>query len=193
MSLDAIVCVLRASKEFTSEDVAKLHTRCRKWAPDTPFVALSDVPVECDRIPLKTNWPGWWAKLELFDNFQSALYLDLDTVVQEEFSVILEYEHTFTMLSDFYRPDFPASGVMAWNGDYSYLTDRFRKAPKAVMQHYSAFPKWGDQAFIADSLKNKPERFQALFPDVTGSYKLKQYRSPILCFHGKPKPKDVGF
>ena len=159
MSVDAIVCVLRASKEFTKKDVAVLHSRCKKWAPDVPFVALSDVEVDCDRIPLKENWPGWWAKLELFENFTSAFYLDLDTVIQGPFLEALEYAHRFTMLSDFYQPKLSASGVMAWNGDYSYLTEKFRKAPKMVMKAYSSFPKWGDQGFVRDSLGFQPERW----------------------------------
>lgn len=55
-----------------------------KWSTGAQFACLSDVDVpgvEC--IPLKHDWSGWWAKLELFrpDMPTDFLYTDLDNVI----------------------------------------------------------------------------------------------------------------
>lgn len=87
-------------------------------------MCLSDVDVPCERVPLITELPGWYAKLELFHMTGPVLYFDLDTVITGDLSEIASYPHQFTMLRDFTHPEYPASGVMAWHGDYGFLFDK---------------------------------------------------------------------
>ena len=76
---------LNTQRDFGPEHVQAMQRQVRKWAPaGTSFVCLSDVPipgVEC--IPLQSDWPGWWAKMELFrpDLKGDFLYTDLDNTI----------------------------------------------------------------------------------------------------------------
>jgi hypothetical protein len=67
------------------------------------FVCLTNVEnnVPCDRVPLKQGWPGWWAKLELFDpdNFTGrVLYLDLDLVIRKDLKPLIQYPSPFVLM-----------------------------------------------------------------------------------------------
>src|SRR5690606_1980673 len=64
---------------------------------------LSDLDVP-NRIPLKYDWPGWWAKMELFrpDLDGGLLFFDLDTIIAgscEEIAAV----RRLTFLQHFYR------------------------------------------------------------------------------------------
>lgn len=140
--------------------------------------------VPCEAIPLVTGLQGWYAKLELFALTGPVLYFDLDTVITGDLTEIAEYPHRFTMLRDFTHPDRPASGVMAWEGDYRFLLDEF------TGQHEGH----GDQGWIAQNVR--PELFQNLFPNQIVSYKQPQFRNAnerVVCFHGDPRPHTVGW
>jgi hypothetical protein len=43
-----------------------LHSQVARYLPGIRFVCLADTPVTCERWPLLDDWPGWWAKMELF-------------------------------------------------------------------------------------------------------------------------------
>lgn len=177
-----VCCVLRSGGCYTPEYAERLKEGVNKNLSGHEFVCFSDVDVP-DRIPLETDWPGWWAKLEIFRLTGKVLYLDLDTVIKGDLSEIASYPHRFTMLSDFYTGK-PASGVMAWDGDYSFLMNDYR--------HGQSYPGHGDQGYIGS--KVEPERFQDLFPRQVTSRKVKNTRNPnerIVCFHGKPRPHEV--
>lgn len=180
--------------DYNLEYVRRLVEDIRKHGGEyTKIWCLSDdssVREFCHHIPLKTDWPGWWSKLELFMNFDNCLYFDLDTVIRGSIKPLLEHDHSFTMLSDFYLPELPGSGVMAWEGDYSFIPIGFdlTKAKK-----YRTRQKWGDQGWITERLKKDPERFQKIFPGLIGSYKAGYIGCSVVCFHGKPRPRDVGW
>lgn len=180
-----IACVLTSGGPYTVEYVERLKAGVDAHLSGHEFVCLSDVDVPCERIPLTEGLPGWWSKLELF-RLPSALYFDLDTVITGDLSEIAAHPHTFTMLSDFYRLEKPASGVMAWRGDYSFLLDEYDPA--------RTYPGHGDQGYIAANIE--PERFQNLFPGQIVSRKVKNTRNSnerVVCFHGEPRPHAVGW
>lgn len=180
-----VACVLKSGGCYTPEYVSRLKAGVDANLKGHDFVCLSDVPVPCDRIPLTEGLPGWWSKLELL-RLPEALYFDLDTVITGDLAEIAEYPHTFTMLSDFYRPERPASGVMAWRGDYSFLLDEYDPD--------RTYPGHGDQGYIASKIE--PERFQDLFPGQITSRKVKHTRNSnerVVCFHGAPRPHEVGW
>lgn len=79
-----VLTVLRSGGEFRPEHVQALHRQIERHAPGAEFQCLSDVEIPgIDCIPLKHDWPGWWAKIELFraDLGGEFLYTDLDNVV----------------------------------------------------------------------------------------------------------------
>lgn len=193
-----VACVLRSGGPYTVEYVERLADGVRAHLPNVEVVCLSDVPVPVERIPLMHGWPGWWSKIELFRPglFDGpVLYLDLDTFIVGDLSEIGGHQHRFTMLSDFFRPHAPASGVMAWSGDWSPLYRIFLRSPELYMRTYRIRDRWGDQAFIAEHLPVKVDRFQALFPGQILSRKVGGDRSNarIVCSHGRPRPHEVGW
>lgn len=157
---------------------------------------MSDVDVPgVPTIPLSHDWPGWWAKLELFrpDITDDLLFFDLDTVV---FSVDGLNVGVTTMLSDFYRPDRPASGLMYLkHSDKAAVWGAFIRDPDKNMAECSTPACWGDQGFISKHLNCK--RWQDLLPDTIYSYKkdIRGGRVPagakVVCFHGQPSPWKV--
>lgn len=181
-----VACVLRSGGCYTPEYVRRLKAGVDAHLSGHDFVCLSDVEVPCERIPLVTDWPGWFAKIELFRLRGPTLYLDLDTVITGDLTDIADHEHRFTMLSDFYYPQRPASGVMAWNGDYSHLFLEFDPKTK--------YPGHGDQGYIGSRVE--ADRFQDLFPGQIVSRKVKATRNAderIVCFHGIPRPHEVNW
>lgn len=177
--------MLKSGGCYTPEYVERLKAGVDANLSGHRFVCLSDIDVP-DRVPLTEGLPGWWSKLELFKLPGPVLYFDLDTVITGDLSEIARYPHKFTMLTDFYYRDRPASGVMAWSGDWSHLLTEY--------EHGKSYPGHGDQGYIAS--KVQPARFQDLFPGQVASRKITETRNPnerVVCFHGEPRPHTVGW
>ena len=164
------------------------------------FVCLSDTEVPCDRIELQDNLPGWWSKLELFRKglFDTkVLYFDLDTVFMGNIDLLAEYDHSFSMLRGFREATVNrrASGIMAWNGDYSFIYDNFKKLTPEQIAEIKM-----DQKFIKAQLEEhniEPDVVQEILPGVV-SYKndcrkkkIRPEKLSIICFHGKPRPHEA--
>ena len=200
-----VALVLRSGGEYRPEHVRALVAQLERHLPGVGVVCLSDVDVPCARVPLQHGWPGWWSKMELFrpDLSGDILYFDLDTVIVgdlSEFKVL----SAPTMLSDFYWPERPASGVMflpescrrkVWN--------RWIESPD---RHMVACGRLGDQKFIGDAL-GPVRRFQNVLPGRIVSYKAHVQRkgahrratgngtvpagASVVCFHGRPRPWGI--
>jgi hypothetical protein len=90
------------------------------------FVCLSNVDVPgVETIPLVTGWPGWWAKVEIFnpalDLGNRVVYLDLDVFVTGDLTPIARFPFPLALM--------PASHVFG--------TLRPRKLP-GVVRRYQA-------------------------------------------------------
>jgi hypothetical protein len=165
---------------------------------DLDFVVLSDVVIPgVNRIALRHDWPGWWSKMELFRCFDSALYLDLDTVIIGDITEIVQADvEKLHALRDFSGKDSSrmGSGILKWTGDYTRLYSDFRRHAARHMQRYTRSTHWGDQGFIRDQVPDHGY-LQDLYPDRIISYKADVLDKPhphpmpsIVCFHGEPKP-----
>lgn len=206
-----VACVLRSGGDFDAECVERLHAGVTKHLPiDHRFVCLSDVPVPCQRIPLRYGWPKWWAKMQAFhpDITGDVLYLDLDTVVVGDLSDIASVGR-LTMLTDFYWPERPASGLMyLTEADRAKVWGAWMHGPVGHMQRCGSGPRGdlGDQKFLGPILGPQAARFQDLLPGQVVSYKVhvRKAQKPresgngqvppgarLVCFHGKPRPRDV--
>ena len=185
------ICVLRSGGEYGPAHVQWL-------ARQVPGLrCLSDVPVPgVDTLPLQYGWPGWWSKLELFrpDLAGDLLYLDLDTVVTGDLNP-LEQVGTTTVLSDFYKPRLPASGLMFLaEADRAMVWQEWLRDPAGHMRRCRTREHWGDQGFLRDVLP--AQRWQDVLPGAVVSYKVhcQQTLPPaaqVVCFHGKPRPWSV--
>jgi hypothetical protein len=190
-----IACVLRKSPDYNVDYVEKLLAGvARNMREPYRFVCLSDVDVPCDRIPLEHNWPGWWAKLELFKLPPPVLSVDLDTIVTGDLGEIAEYaaRAPFTALRDFYREKGLGSGMMAWAEPLTFVYTKFCEDPRGIMRDLRG---GGDQAFLERF--GLPAFWQDKLPGQVVSYKVHvkgkgvPANARVVCFHGKPKPREL--
>lgn len=201
--LITVACVLRSGGIYDGTWVAKLQNGVRRHLSlPHRFVCLTDMPVDCESLPLRKNWRGWWSKLNLFYEFAGpTLYFDLDTVVVGSLDAIAAYPHEFTMAHEYYRPSMKCSTAMAWNGDYSFISAAFAANPNTYAHRYDnqMRPRIGDQAFIEDRLEG---RRVDTFRDLFGEHSIASYKvhdceiappadAAVVAFHGRPKPQDL--
>lgn len=205
-----VALVLRSGGEYKPEHVAALAPQIRRHLPDVELFCLSDTDIECDRISLRHDWPGWWAKMELYAPWIAGdlLYIDLDTVITGDLSDIAGIKR-LTVLSDFYRPERMGSGIM-------YLPEEERAAiweawiadPDKHMEECTTPEKWGDQGFLQTHWLDRADRWQDVLPGQVVSYKV-HVREPqshretgngrvpdnarVVAFHGKPRPWETDF
>lgn len=170
---------------------------------------------------LQNNLPGWWSKMEVFRvHSRAVLYLDLDTVIVGNIDALAQWvldsrpNKDLLMLRGFYRGD-QCSGIMGWQGDLRWVWEhymRMRKAPStrfvyrpsAIVMQCKRITYRGDQEWLSAVLpKSTPRLDITLAQDVQPgirSYKVhikddEQQALPagtsIVCFHGKPRPKEV--
>ena len=182
------VCVLRSGGEYKPKHVQWL-------ARQVPgLVCLSDVDVPgVPVVPMQHDFPGWWSKIELFSNAipGDLLYFDLDTVVLGNIEALEAVGQT-TMLSDFYRLNQPASGLMyIAQQDKQAVWNAWIKNPEAHMNRCRTTQHWGDQGFLRDVLPCK--RWQDLMPGAIVSFKVHcksgvPAGAQVVCFHGQPRP-----
>lgn len=174
------VCVLRSGGDFEPRHVQWLA----KQVPG--LICLSDQNVAgVKTIPLQTDWPGWWAKMEAFGpSIEGDIWLiDLDTVVLK----MPPRPEVTTVLTDWNRPE---SGI---GSGFMYITaeDRervwkaFNADPDRNMREHASL---GDQGFLYEHLRGA-----ARWGDNVRSYKIHcrgglPEGTDVACFHGKPRP-----
>lgn len=185
-----VACVLKTGGEYNRSHVEALQSMVDGY----PFVCLSDDPTVPGYVPLKHGWPGWWSKLELFTLPGPVLFFDLDTIVLDDIrefeSVVLQNE--FLILRDVYRgaarQSAMQSSIMAWNGDMSYVYNKFLVNPEAWMKELR-----GDQDFLEITV-NRASYWQDVLPGALVSYKANVMGksvpkdAKVVFFHGQPRP-----
>jgi hypothetical protein len=147
------------NKHYGPSDVIKLKKGFQNFLSiDHEFVCLSDQAIPgINTIPLIGETPTWWAKLELFRPglFSGPVfYCDLDMVICNTLDELITpcLDKNFLMLGK--SPDqYAGSGLLFWNGDYSYLWNKYCENPGQYRKKYSKKPWYGDQAFIQDNVK----------------------------------------
>lgn len=190
-----ILTVLRTGGEYKPEHVERLAVQCEKFAPGVEFRCISDVPVP-NRIKMHHDWPGWWAKLEMFRLRGPCFYLDLDTTIVAGLSPVLAAFEKFTVLRDFNSSSRDmGSGLMAWRGDMRALYRAFAADPAKHVAENNSARWWGDQGFI-ERRTSKRTYWQDLLPGAVVSWKKHcgngvPEGARIICFHGRPKPWDI--
>lgn len=127
-----VACVYRSgSRLYSARYVEVLRDMvARHLTVPYQFVCLSDDPgVPCNRIPLITDWPGFYSKLELFRPglFSGpVLYFDLDTVIHRNIDSIanLAAKIDYGCVSDPLGGHMNSS-VQAFTVDCSFIFEQF--------------------------------------------------------------------
>ena len=193
-----IVTVLKSGGIYKPEHVKTLHQQCLKYGFGSEFICISDDPTVPGYYPMKHDWPTWWGKMEIFLIPGPVLYLDLDTIVIKDLTSLFKEikNHKFICLRDFYKDAkmerSVGSGVMAWNGDMSFIYKEFLKDPEKNMAECTTPRWWGDQGFIEKCVSGQVY-WQDIAPRKIVSWKVHcKHEIPgdahIIAFHGKPKP-----
>lgn len=194
MSKLTFATVLRTGGEYKPLHVHALYKQVQVHLPQADFVCVSDsTELQCNVLPLKHDWPGWWSKMEVFRLQGPVLYMDLDTIITNNCDEWLEkiQDKQFVLLRDIYRgeknPHAMGSGIMYWSNDMSVLYHDYIRVgcPTDI--------RGGDQEFLEQSL-NTAEYIQD-FTDTVVSYKAQirdgDYNSEnatVIYFHGQPRP-----
>ena len=191
-----IICVLKSGGDFDSSYVYKLFDSLKEYVkiPFT-FHCLSDLQMEgISPAPLTQGLHGWWSKLEIFRFSGPALYLDLDTIITGNITDLIKevellHSDCFYMLEAFNSSRLFASGIMAWNGNWSWLT-------KSCIRNRSIF--FWDQDCIYYTLKRDNIQVLPIHRSDHGIYSYKHHcrekvpeDAKVICFHGKPRPHEV--
>lgn len=191
-----VVCVMKSGGDFDEDYVFALREGVKEHLQGTlhKFVCYTDVSIPGMSIRFLTEGlDGWFSKFEVFKELGPCLYLDLDTIITSDITPlaqdIISQGESFWMLEAFHPLRNWASGIMGWTGDWNWLIPHCKR--------YAGLYQM-DQECIAEALKGTGK-----FPIVIRreKYDIYSYKhhcrdglpsdARIVCFHGKPRPKDV--
>jgi hypothetical protein len=124
------------------------------------------------------------------------LYFDLDTMIRGDLSEIAAVNR-LTVLADFYQPTLMASGMMFLpEADRVHAWQEWMRGPGDHMVRHKAT---GDGGFLRTLWNGPAARWQKILPDQVVSYKehVRHRGVPegarVVCFHGSPRPRDIGW
>ena len=198
-----IVCVLRSGGDYDWEYVYKLRGGIESnISIPHKFMVFTDIPNADNSImqySLEKHWEGTWSKIEMFKLVGENLYLDLDTIIVKEMDYLINNArlmyHTalsydlFLMLKAFRKGEKWASGLMYWQGDYSWLFYNLER------HQIDSYGKW-EQRYIKDQLYGRQVDIRSIGGDEIKSFKWHCREgvpegTNIVCFHGKPRPRET--
>lgn len=197
--IPTFACVLRTGGDYLPEHVQVLQNQVKGYTTKPiRFVCYSDVPeIEgVEVIPLEKRHPGWWSVPEVFRNVGPTVVMGLDSVITDDIDNLFDLASAsspedFWMIKAFNRKNKYASGIMVWNGDWSWLWKGFnyeREKNNPV----------GEQGYTIRALTKRQVKIGILQRRISGIYSYKhhcQREIPsdcrVILFHGKPRPFEV--
>lgn len=197
-----VVTVFKSGGDFKPLHVQALARQIERYAPGATFECLTDMKVDgVETAPLKQKWPGWWAKMELFDPGFTGdfVYMDLDTVIVGPLDDLAKVNQ-LAMLRDFYRDGkklkegLQSSVMVLPERERAAIWGEFTANPALSM----AFHRYGgDQQLLERFWLNKAARLQDLLPRQFVSWKVNCTAgvppdARVIVFHGKPRPWACG-
>jgi hypothetical protein len=220
-----VACVLRSGGTYGLDYVVRLAKGVERNLPmPHRFLCLTDrndsemeavaatwgADIEARR--LRHNWPGWWAKMEVYGIPGPVLYFDLDTVIVGDLAPLAEAvlalkPETTLALLDFYS-GLTQTGILGWTGIRHPIMEAFER--EAVLGTFDTAGR--HQSFQAKNgpiIRGDAEWIRRSFGsivyaqnEVSGIYSFKVHVRPrgahslppnarVVCFHGQPRPADV--
>lgn len=204
-----VLCVYRPSAAYSDEYVWNLKEAvARNLSFEHRFVCLCDEPVEgveCEL--LVSDWPGWWAKAEMFrpdlEKYGRLLYIDLDTVIAGSLDDIASYSGIAAVTKDFYYGG-PSQSLLSYEvGAFRHVWREFCRDPQLWMTDGDKMvaPHFGDQVLLTKIAHPFVfDYWQDILPGQLVSYRKHCRKTKVLdllpndarviSFHGNPKPRD---
>lgn len=203
--MTTLLTVLKSGGRYDAGWVDRLHRGARRSIPGLDrVVCLSDLPIAVpgvELIPLRHDWPAWWAKFEAFRPEVSddlTILCDLDTVFCGDASAITD--EGSAAMEDYFLKGRLSTALMRWRGAaFADLYETFKAEPQRWMMPGScgAVPNsvHGDQVVVDHLLRRSgrlPDFLQQRHPDLLDFYDPeKTDQGPIIIFIGDSKPDKV--
>jgi hypothetical protein len=195
-----IACVLKSGGDFNPDHVWWLYQQCHKVMPDWNFGVWSDIKVNSKFWhPLKKNYPKWWSKFEVYEQWHGTpiLMVDLDTIFLKELKILPEHENEMLIIRDPWKDGYRHPERLA--GGFMYLPEWAyeRLAQVARDQGMDSLVsefEGNDQPLLHHLFKDVALRFQDHYIDQVVSYKVHvkgigiQPENRVVYFHGNPRP-----
>lgn len=185
-----VVCV-HYGRKYKTEYVNILHNMVKRYS-DADFLCISDHwdGKNCEVVMGEKDFDGWWNKIQLFNpDFlpgERFLYLDLDVVITEDISSILERTEKFVTIKDWIYNTYNSSAMLMTGGEHGHVYDLFCKDKEKAM---ASCPQ-GDQQWITNYVA--ADLFQdGDFASFRMSACESESKGKIVVFHGKPDPHEV--
>lgn len=193
-----VACMLRSGGVYGPEWVLRLRDGVARHLPlPHRFICMTDVSVDgVECRPLVRNDPKWWGKMELYREFERAMYFDLDTVIVRDLSPFAGYSRRRAVLRDFYaartQADMIGTGMVLWN-DFGmrHVWDAYERDPEGTMRTFARRSDVFTLREIGDV-----DRIQSLWPHQVVSYKAecqdgRPAEARVICMHGPPRLSEL--
>ncbi|MCJ2015134.1 hypothetical protein [Methylobacterium sp. J-076] len=200
--MSTLITVLKGGGRYDAAWVERLAAGAARHAPGFHrILCLTDLPLAVagvEAVPLRHDWPAWWAKMEAFRPGLCegpALLCDLDTVLTGPADALAE--PGFAAMEDYFHAGRLSSALLRWHGDeLAPLYDTFAADPARWMAPGSCGPVpnavHGDQVVIDHLLRRdgrQPAFFQRLYPGLLDFYDPRRAEhGPVVIFIGPSKP-----
>lgn len=149
-------------------------------------------------MPLRHDWPAWWAKMEAFRpglTDGTTLLCDLDTIFTGPADALAE--PGLAAMEDYFHKGRVSSALMRWHGgQLAGLYATFAAEPERWMRAGSCGPVpnavHGDQVVIDHLMRRadlRPDFIQRRHPDLLDFYDPRRTaHGPVVIFIGEAKP-----
>jgi len=177
------IVLVRQGTKFSPKYVEVLIKSCEEFAGVTPITLTDQDDTPGLTSKMKSDYTGFWSKLELFAPWQRhlrpCLFLDLDTLVLKNIQSLLAPTEDLWLIRDFYNPDRSNSGVMI--------------LPKDTNRIWANSHLWSTDKADGNFLNTQPHKVIQDYYFGIKSYKADADHEDarICCFHGRPKPHDA--
>lgn len=200
--MTTLITVLKSGGRYDATWVERLALGVHRHAPAFDrFLCLTDLPLTVagvERVPLRHDWPAWWAKMEAFRpglTEGTTLLCDLDTVLTGPADALAE--PGFAAMEDYFHRGRLSSALLRWEGDDLVdLYATFTADSTRWMAAGSCGPipnaVHGDQVVIDHLLRRDgryPDFIQRIHPGLLDFYDpRREAHGPVVIFIGASKP-----
>jgi hypothetical protein len=197
--------VLKGGGRYDATWVERLARGVRRHAPAFDrILCLTDLPLTVagvEAVPLRHDWPAWWAKMEAFRPGLTegpTLLCDLDTVLTGPADALAA--PGLAAMEDYFHKGRLSSALLRWEGDeLGFLYATFAADPPRWMTPGSCGPVpnsvHGDQVVIDHLLRRagkRPAFLQQTDPGLLDFYDPRRdAHGPVVIFIGEAKPDHV--